>query len=114
MFDYIKKKAENKFHKLENFYNKFEVPLPSLELILYRKFPRNKWIDYLTIHIIDFSFLIFWLFSLYYISNIGNNCNLNLSYFVAQMNNNCSDYTCTNMNASNFNISINKLVGIVK
>jgi hypothetical protein len=103
----FKEKIEKKFNKLNSFYNEFEVPLPSLELYLYKKFPNNKWIGYLTLKIFDIVFICFWLGSLYYVSSVGNQCYTQATLFKLSFNN-CTDFTCSGMNASFINISASK------
>ena len=79
MKNYILRKTEKRFKKLQKFYSQFEVNIPSLEYMLYKKYPNNRWITFIIINSLNIGFFVFWLLSLYYVSSVSVQCHNQLN-----------------------------------
>jgi hypothetical protein len=111
---WLKRKSEKKYNKLVEFYLQFEIQIPSLQFKLYKKFPRHKWITFLILNSIEIGFFIFWILSLYYVSWASNECHKQLTLFNLQLNNNCTDYTCSNLNFTKITGFMKNITDMVK
>jgi hypothetical protein len=83
MINYIKDRANRRFKHLQEFYDQFEINIVGLEYYLYKRFHNHKWLPFILYHLFHVCFMLFWAWSLWYVSNAYANC----LYVQTNMNN---------------------------